>query len=255
MCNWFDSRLQAEKLGYLFGAKLNIPNHFEGRHKTSPTNPSFVVRNGEEDQRQVDIFEFGLVPHWSKNKDRQYSTTNARDDKLMSSNLWRPCFQNKRCIIPASGFFEHHTLDQDVNLEGGKKPTNKVPYYFKLKSHEVFGFAGLYDEWEDTESGQTVGTFSIITTEANPLLTKIHNQKERMPTILREEDYDFWLDENVNPQDYFDQNIFTPYPEDDMDAWQVTKQFDYGKNDDEVIKPVKNPMDLDNPDPQGSLFG
>jgi len=68
-----------------------------------------------------------------------------------------------------------------------------VHYYFTQKSNDVFGFAGLYDQWEDIESGQTVGTFSIITTEANPLLANIHNQKERMPTILRQEDYDFWL--------------------------------------------------------------
>lgn len=254
MCTWFDSRLQAENLGYLFGATLNIPKNFEGRRKTSPTNPSFIVRNNENGEREVDIFEFGLIPHWAKDKKMQYSTTNARDDKLMESNLWKPCFQKKRCIIPATGFYEHHTLDKDIELPGGKKPTNKVPYYFKLKSSDVFGFAGVYDEWEDKKSGQKVGTFAIITTDPNPLVAKIHNQKSRMPTILRKEDYDYWLDENVHPEDYFGQNIFTAYPEDDMQAWQVTKEFDYGKNDDEVIEPVENPIDLDNPDSQQSLF-
>jgi len=85
------------------------------------------------------------------------------------------------------------TIPGPGHQPGRKKPTNKVHYYFTQKSNDVFGFAGLYDQWEDIESGQTVGTFSIITTEANPLLAKIHNQKERMPTILRQEDYDFWL--------------------------------------------------------------
>jgi putative SOS response-associated peptidase YedK len=169
--------------------------------------------------------------------------------------LWKPLFQKKRCIIPAAGFYEHHTLDKDVELPGGKKPTNKVPYYFKLKSSDIFGFAGLYSQWEDHKSGQTVGTFSIITTNPNPLVAKIHNKKNRMPTILREEDYDFWLDESVNPDDYFGQNIFVPYPEDDMEAWQVSKMLDYGKETNDLTKPVNNPIDLDNPESQQNLFG
>lgn len=255
MCNFFDSHIRSDKVGYLFGAKLNIPEHFEGRRNTRPTNPSFVVRNNEDGQREVDIFEFGLIPHWANDKKMQYSTMNARDDKLMESNLWRPCFQKKRCIIPASGFYEHHTLDKDIQLPGGKNPTNKVPYYFKLKSSDIFGFAGLYDQWEDTESGQTIGTFSIITTDPNPLVRKIHNQKDRMPTILRKEDYDFWLDQSVNPKDYFDQNIFAPYPEDDMEAWQITKELDYGKQGEDLIEPVENPIDIDNPPEQQNLFG
>jgi len=254
MCNFFDSHIRADKMGYLFGAKLNIPKHFEGRRNTRPTNPSFVVRNNEDGQRQVDIFEFGLVPHWAKDKSRQYSTMNARDDSLMESRLWKPCFERKRCIVPAAGFYEHYTLDEKVELPGGKNPSDKVPYYFTLKSSDVFGFAGLYDQWEDPESGQTVGTFSIITTDPNPLVAKIHNKKDRMPTILREEDYDFWLDESVNPKDYFDQNIFTAYPEDDMDAWQVTKKLDYGEETEELSEPVQNPIDLDNPSPQKGLF-
>ena len=253
MCNFYDSQITAKKIGYLFGAKLNIPKGFEGRRNTRPTNPSFIVRTNDNGERVAEIFEFGLIPHWSKDKNMQYSTTNARDDKLMSSNLWRPCFQQKRCIIPAGGFYEHHHLDRDVQITGAKKPTNKIPYYFKLKSSDIFGFAGLYDQWEDKESGQTIGTFSIITTDPNPLVRKIHNNKERMPTILRKEDYDFWLDESVNPKDNFDQIIFVPYPEDDMEAWQITKELDYNRNDDKLIEPVDNPVSLDNP--QQGLFG
>jgi len=254
MCNFFDSHIRAERMGYLFGAKLNIPKNYEGRHNTRPSNPAFVVRNNEKGERQVDVFEFGLIPHWAKDKKMQYSTMNARDDKLMESNLWRPCFQKKRCIIPAAGFYEHHTLDKDIEIPGAKKPTNKIPYYFKLKSTDVFGFAGLYDQWKDKDTGQTVGTFSIITTKPNPLVSKIHNQKDRMPTILHKEDYDFWLDESVNPQNYFEQNIFVPYPEDDMEAFQITKKLDYGEETEELTKPVENPIDLDNPNAQQSLF-
>ncbi|SMO72474.1 SOS response-associated peptidase [Fodinibius sediminis] len=256
MCTFFDSHIHPDKLGYLFGAKLNIPKNFEGRRNTRPTNPSFIIKTGEDGEREVTIHEFGLIPSWSKDRKLQYSTMNARDDKLMSSNLWRPLFKSKRCIVPVAGFYEHHHLDKEVSIPGGKKPTDKIPYYFTLSSQQAFGLAGLYDHWVDKESGQTIGSFSIITTDPNPVVRKIHNSKERMPTILRKEDYDFWLDKTLNPEDYFDQNIFVPYPEDDMEVWQVSKGLDYGQNDEELIKPVDHPIDLDEiPGTQKGLFG
>lgn len=244
MCTFFDSHMPPEECGYLFGAKLNIPKDHQPRYNTRPTSSSFVVWNNEEEEREVNAFSFGLIPFWAKDRKMQYSTFNARDDKLVESNLWRPLFQKKRCIIPVNGFFEHHHLDREVQIEGGKKPTNKIPYYFKLKSQEIFGFAGLYDHWTDKETGEVINTFSIITTEPNPMVRKIHNNKERMPTILRKEDYDFWLDESVNPDDYFEQNIFVPYPEEDMEAWQITKELDYRLNEEALIKPVENPINL-----------
>jgi putative SOS response-associated peptidase YedK len=99
--------------------------------------------------------------------------------------------------------------------------------------------------WTDNETSEFIHTFSIITTTPNKTVRKIHNSKKRMPTILREEDYNFWLDESVKA-DYFDQNIFTAYPENDMQAWQTTKQLDYKQNDEALIQPVESEVQLDN---------
>jgi putative SOS response-associated peptidase YedK len=99
-----------------------------------PTGSSYVVFAGEEGKRAVGSFGFGLIPSWAKDRKMQYSTTNARDDKLMESNLWRPLFEKKRCIVPANGFYEHHHLSGKIDIPGARKPTDKVPYYFKLKS-------------------------------------------------------------------------------------------------------------------------
>lgn len=255
MCNFFDSHMPPEDVEAALDAIANIPEGHRPRYNIRPTNSSYVVWNNDNGDREVNAFNFGLIPSWAKDRNMQYSTMNARDDKLMESRLWKPLFKNKRCIVPVNGFYEHHHFDTDLNVPGGPKPTDKVPYYFTLKSQDIFGFAGLYDQWTDKKTGEVVNTFSIITTEPNPLVRKIHNNKERMPTILRSEDYDFWLDESMKPEDYLGQNIFTAYPEDDMEAWQITKQLDYKKDDAQLIKPVDNPIDLGAAhSQQGGLF-
>ncbi len=254
MCTFFDSHMPSEEVQNAFNAINDVPENHRPRYNIRPTNSSYVVLNNEDGNRELNAFSFGLIPSWADDRNMQYSTMNARDDKLMKSNLWKPLFKNKRCIVPVNGFYEHHHFDQNLNVPGAPKPTNKVPYYFKLKSQTVFGFAGLYDQWTDKETGEIIHTFSIITTNPNPLVRKIHNNKERMPTILRKEDYDFWLNESVKAEDYFDQNIFTAYPEDDMEAWQITKQLDYKQDDAELIEPVDNPVTL-NTGQQGGLFG
>jgi putative SOS response-associated peptidase YedK len=66
-----------------------------------------------------------------------------------------------------------------------------------------------------------------------------------MPAILRKEDYGFWLDQSVNPKDYFSQNILMAYPEDDMEAWQITKGLDYRQDDKKLIQPVEQSINLD----------
>lgn len=154
--------------------------------------------------------------------------------------MWKPIFKSQqRCIVPASAFYEHHTLDQDVMIEGATKKTNKVPFRISLKSSDVFGFAGLWNQWEDPETGEAVLTHAIITTAPNKTLGKIHNAKQRMPTILPESAYGLWLNKADRPEDLFDSNIFTPWPDEDMQYFQVNKQFDYGLNDESLLQPVE----------------
>ncbi|MDR8393661.1 SOS response-associated peptidase [Aliifodinibius sp. S!AR15-10] len=95
-------------------------------------------------------------------------------------------FETQRCIIPVAGFYEHHTLKDDISIEGGKKPTNKVPYRISLKSAEVFGFAGMWNKWTDPETREVILSHAIITTDPNKSVGKIHNSKQRMATILPE---------------------------------------------------------------------
>lgn len=236
-----------------------VVKRYEGSYVVRPTNQAPAVwHDPETDQRRMSLFEFGMMPSWGKADEKQkiqYRFFNARDDKLLDSKLWEPRFKNRRCIIPANGFYEPHKYPKEIEIPGAKKPTDSIPFYFRLKSSDVFGFAGIWDEWTNKETGEVTRSFSIITTGANQLIKKIHNKKPRTPMILHREDYDFWLSDVDRPQDLYDAGLFEPWPDDDMEAWQVSKELDYGGNGEQQIQPVEDPVDIDAGSAgQGSLF-
>ena len=96
-----------------------------------------------------------------------------------------------------------------------------------LKDKEVFGFAGLYEEWLDKETGEQIETFTIITTEANKVLEAIH---ERMPVILKPKDYDQWLDAKEKDTSKL-QKLLAPYPASEMESYEVGKAVNSPSND------------------------
>ena len=133
-----------------------------------------------------------------------------------------PEIQSYRCIIPSSGYFEWRH-------EGDKK----ILYYIFLKDEEIFSMAGIYDTWLDKSTGEVVNTFSIITTEANPLTDYIHNTKHRMPAILSKDDEEKWLDPKLGKSDI--EQLLLPFPADQMDAYVINNDFLKKKADDPMI--------------------
>ncbi|MFH5883659.1 SOS response-associated peptidase [Halalkalibaculum sp. DA3122] len=245
MCNFYDAHYPPKKLGYIFGAKLNLPKTYNGDYKVTPTGYSPIIRVNEDGERVAEESFFKLVPDFADTMNHKYSTMNCRDDKILSSRMWRPIFEKQqRCIVPVSGFYEHHTLNEEVMIEGSKKKTNKVPYRISLKSTDVFGFAGLWNIWVDKESGREMLSHAIITTDPNETVAKIHNSSKRMATILPETAYDLWLNKVDKPEDLFDANIFKPLADEDMQFHQVNKQFDYGLSDKGLRKPVEQPIQI-----------
>jgi putative SOS response-associated peptidase YedK len=110
---------------------------------------------------------------WSSSS-MSFNKFNAKAETLNSKPMWKRLLKDKRCLIPADGFFEWE-----------KAEDAKLPWRFILKNRESFLFAGLWDKWSD--SNQEIFSFTIITTAANPLVSKIHN---RMPVILPETAYE-----------------------------------------------------------------
>ncbi|MGI8542643.1 MAG: SOS response-associated peptidase [Aridibacter sp.] len=137
-----------------------------------------------ENAREYANLKWGLIPHWSKDDSFASKLINARAETLAEKASFREAYKKRRCLIPASGFYEWENT-----------PSGKQPHYFYLKDKDIFGFGGLWEEWLDKESGELIETFTIITTEANEVLEPIHN---RMPVIIKENDYEEWLNNNVD---------------------------------------------------------
>ncbi len=132
----------------------------------------------------IQLFNWGLIPFWAKDDSIKKNTLNARIETIHEKPSFRNSVNN-RCLILADGFYEWHWLD-----EKGKQ---KQKYEMTLPNNELFAFAGLFSEWTDQSTGEILSTYTILTTEANELMSKIHNTKKRMPVIISENNERNWL--------------------------------------------------------------
>lgn len=220
MCGRFTQTAKPEQVETEFHVKISQTDLFKPRYNIAPSQIVAVVleRDGE---RRVDGLKWGLIPHWSRDASFAAKLINARAESLAEKPSFRDSFRKRRCIIPASGFYEWE------KLADGKKQ----PHYFYLNDRKVFGFAGLWEEWLDRSSGELVETFTVITTRANQILESIH---DRMPVILKTEDYAEWLDQKqTNPAQL--QKLLVPYPAAEMDSHVVSRAVNSPANDSEEL--------------------
>jgi putative SOS response-associated peptidase YedK len=131
-------------------------------------------------------------------------------------------------LVIADGFFEW--------MDFNKK---KYPHYIYMKDKSVFCFAGIYANWTDKETGELLQTFSILTTDANPMMGKIHNLKKRMPVILPKEHYSSWLRNEITSQQI--QELFKSYPESSMGYHTISKTIS-SRQIDSNIPEVRSPF-------------
>jgi len=132
---------------------------------------------------KVQLFNWGLIPSWSEDESIRNYTLNARIETLSEKKSFKDVIQN-RCLIIADGFYEWQWKT--------KSGSKKEKYLITLPNNELFAFAGIYSEWTNFNN-EKINSYSIITTEANELMSKIHNNKQRMPVILKNEDEQRWL--------------------------------------------------------------
>jgi putative SOS response-associated peptidase YedK len=167
--------------------------------------------------------KWGLVPHWTQDITTAQRPINARAETLSEKPSFKELLQNRRCIVPASGFFEWK--------KEGKK---KIPFYLHLPKNPLFAFAGLYDSWANPD-GKLLFTYTIITTEPNELIAKIHN---RMPSILLPEHEDRWLSKSLLNTGNL-KEILTPFPAENMLMYPVSALVNTPDADDErIIHPL-----------------
>jgi len=208
MCGRFTSKAKPKDIEKEFKVGKVNPKLFEPRYNIAPTQiiPAVLESDGE---RIVNALRWGLIPSWAKDDSIGNKMINARAETLAEKPSFKNAFRSRRCIIPASGFYEWQKKGSGA----------KQPFYFYLKDKDVFGFAALYEEWLDKESGELIETCTIITTEANEVLEPVH---DRMPVILKAEDYDQWLDEKEKNTERL-QNLLVPYPSNEMASHAISK--------------------------------
>jgi putative SOS response-associated peptidase YedK len=173
-------------------------------YNIAPTTFQPVIRQSKDTgEREIILARWGLVPFFTKELAdvKGISTINARAETVTTSRTYRVPFERRRCLVPASAFYEWP--------KQGKAP--KQPYSFDLTNGSMFAFAGLWDAWKDKD-GRWLQSFTIVTTAANELMARIH---DRMPVILRPRNYDRWIDREVTEQPPVD--LLRPFDADEME--------------------------------------
>lgn len=161
---------------------------------------SMIVRN--LDTKLVEMFNWGLIPHWSKDENIRKYTLNARVETIRKKPSFRTSV-NKRCLILANSFFEWQWLDS--------KGKQKQKYEIGLEDGKSFFLGGIWSEWASRETGEIQNTFSIVTTAANELMSEIHNTKKRMPIVLDRSSMESWFNDPIEKtQTANDQLIANP---------------------------------------------
>jgi putative SOS response-associated peptidase YedK len=177
------------------------------------TYPEYPIL-ANNDKHRFQIMKWGLIPFWVKKNDEaeklRNQTMNARSETIFDKPSFRYSIKKKRCLIPASGFFEWRFYK-------GKN----YPYFIHLKNNDHLSIAGIWDQWINPETNTEILTFSVITCNANPLMEKIHNKKKRMPVILRKETEIKWLQEDLTKKDI--QGFLTPFPDEEMEGYTISR--------------------------------
>jgi putative SOS response-associated peptidase YedK len=180
----------------------------------------------------IQLFNWGLIPHWVKSKvdaDKlKAQTLNARSETVFEKPSFRSYITNNRCLVIADGFFEW--------MDFQKK---KYPHFIYLKKKDVFCFAGIYSSWTDKETGEHLNTFSILTTDANPMMAHIHNSKKRMPVIVPPRLYKKWLTPDLPKESIV--SFFIPYPDSEMQNHPISKRIT-SRTDDPNVPEVSEPF-------------
>lgn len=222
MCGRFTLKQTAEGIEQTF--HVTKVHDLEPQYNIAPTQMvAAVLYNSETQQRELQKLRWGLIPSWAKDLGMGAKLINARAETAAEKPAFRSAFKHRRCLLVADGFYEWQH-------QGSKKQ----PYYFHLQEGKVFGFAGLWEQWQSPQ-GEEITSCTILTTKCNELLQPIH---ERMPVILQQQDYSLWLDPQVETPEPL-QQILNPYPSEAMIAYPVSTVVNSPKhNSSDCIKPL-----------------
>ena len=202
--------------------------------------PSFNVAPGHfhplltrAEAEHIQVFRWGLIPFWAKDKKIAAKLINARAETLSEKNAFKYALEQRRCIVPFDGFYEWKKINK-----------TKQPYRIVRNDKNIFSVAGLWESWKG-DNNKVINSFTIITVSANSLVKKLH---DRMPAILFEDEERFWIDKEISHIEA--KRLLKPFPSELIFAYPVSTKINNVRNNspDLIIEvPENNYL-------QGNLF-
>jgi putative SOS response-associated peptidase YedK len=199
MCYTIKQTANERLLEGRFKARLKYPAQLEPIEKSSgfafPLVP--VITNKETDS--IQLFQWGLIPHWAKDMEIRKNTLNARIETIDEKPSFRSYTKN-RCLVLIDGFYEYQWQDP--------KGKEKKRFLMTMPDGEPFALGGLFSHWTDKTGGDMLSTFTILTMDANEQMAEIHNTKKRMPLVLTKDNEMDWLEGKIEKV-RFDKKLIT----------------------------------------------
>jgi putative SOS response-associated peptidase YedK len=205
------------------------PEFYEPRFNVAPTQRIVVIPTADG-QRVARSMRWGLIPVWAKDAKVGSAMINARAEGVATKPAFRSAFKERRCLIPADGFYEWQPTAR-----------GKQPYRITLADGCMFAFAGLWERWRDPKTDQWIESCCIVTCAPNELTERFH---DRMPVILGDADYNTWLTGTSEEA----LALLKAYPADEMRAYPVSTQVNSARSDDAAMITA---LELPRPIPPG----
>ena len=213
MCGRFAFYSPSEATAALFGVDGALA--VEPRYNIAPTQFIAAIRDNTEQQRELVMLRWGLVPFWAKDPSIANRMINARAETVAEKPSYRNAFKHRRCVVLADGFYEWH-----------RQGDIKVPHFISLRSGEPFALAALWETWKDRESGDELQTTTLITTAANKFMQPLHH---RMPVIVQPDGAEDWLSGKAG----FLDGVADRTPA--LRAWPVSRNVNNARNQGEQL--------------------
>ena len=243
MCFHYSMSQVAQNLENRYNAPYRGAGDYQPVHHVSGFSFPLMPVVTMAPEPEIRLFLWGLIPSWTQTSEQagqmRSMTLNARSESVFEKPSFRKSILSRRCLVPADGFFEWQAV-------GNKR----IPWFIRSKEQEIFSFGGIWDLWEG-ESGKPLFTYSVLTTDANPMMAEIHNTKRRMPLILTSDTENKWLDQKAGPDEI--RSLMTPYPEEKLESWTIGKLITT-RGADTNTPEVKKPYFWDEPAAPSALF-
>lgn len=216
MCGRFTLYASADDLAKHYDAAA--PEGVRARYNIAPTQPVAAVRARREGGRTIANLHWGLLPRWAKDRKLAYRTINARAETIASKPSFRSAYRYRRCIVPASGYYEWVKAD-----DGGKQP-----YLIRRADDAVLSMAGLWERWTPPGEDGVVESCTVVTTESVGQVRDVHH---RMPVLLDRADFDRWLDPTCTDGDAV-APLLAPYRHEDLLIHPVSRHVNNARHED-----------------------